>query len=147
MSNDGNPSKQTEKSTGIPEFSLFLDLLVGELQAKLQDLLSVYDDISPNLLKVEEILFQSRTMRAPAMSNYYQHWEEACYKALVTMVLANLDKYVDLLERDEPSFSVQVVLLANEVILQPDPSNVIELVLSVVKKILEGTKHFHRHYR
>ena len=49
-------------------------------------------------MKIEELLFGTRTRNAEEMGGYYAHWEAQLYCAVITMVLRNLDVYIQLLD-------------------------------------------------
>ena len=49
-------------------------------------------------MKIEELLFGTRSRNAGKMASYYAHWEAQLYCAVITMVLRNLDVYIHLLD-------------------------------------------------
>ena len=49
-------------------------------------------------MKIEELLFDTRSRNAEKMGGYYAHWEAQLYCAVITMVLRNLDVYIHLLD-------------------------------------------------
>ena len=107
---------------------------------------NVAEAMAPSLVKIEDLLFGTRSRQSPSMSHYYSYWENQLYCAVVSMVLRNIDQYTTMLKMKEPVFYVRVILLSNEVTLMPDAPTLIEGLMAVVKGILEGTKKFTRRY-
>ena len=56
-------------------------------------------------MKIEELLFGTRSRNAEKMGGYYAHWEAQLYCAVITMVLRNLDVYIQLLSGRQVSSS------------------------------------------
>jgi hypothetical protein len=107
---------------------------------------------TPCIVKIEELLFESRSRRSRMMRAYYVHWEGQLYCAVVAMVLRNLDVYMELLDQryqtaSTAAYSIKAVLQSNEVTLDPDAASIVEGSLAIVKGIIEGTKQFVRFYR
>ena len=57
-------------------------------------------------MKIEELLFGTRSRNAETMGSYYAHWEAQLYCAVITMVIRNLDVYIHLLEGRKVSYSI-----------------------------------------
>jgi hypothetical protein len=103
--------------------------------------------MTPALVKIEELLFGTRSLRAGFMRNYYSCWEKRLYDAVVNVVLVNLDAYVEMLTEKGPCYVINAVLQSNDISLEPDSANVIEGIMDVAKRIILGTKRFVRVYR
>ena len=65
---------------------------------------SLVDELAPRLLKIEEILFQSRSLKRSEMSQYYHHWEQKVYEIIVTLVKKNLLSYQEKLRGIDTGF-------------------------------------------
>ncbi len=102
---------------------------------------------TPCIVKIEELLFQTRSRKAKEMRAYYAYWEHQLYCAVVSMVVRNLDVYIALVDQRTPVYSIKVVLQLSEVTLDPDAAAIVQGSLAIVKAITEGTKQFVRFYR
>ena len=61
-------------------------------------------------MKIEELLFGTRSRNAEEMGGYYAHWEAQLYCAVITMVLRNLDVYIQILDGKQVHHSIPMVL-------------------------------------
>ena len=82
------------QTNDVQDFKIFHSSLQSTLNKRVSVILEVTEVMTPCMVKIEELLFASRTRRAPQMQSYYDFWEEELYKAVVTMVLSNLDDYL-----------------------------------------------------
>ena len=131
-----------------PDFNTFHLELKSTLECEYSKLLSIQDKMSPCLLKIEEFLFGTRTLRSKPMSSYYKFWEQQLYLAVVKMTLANLEAYLTVLNGDDGSRCiVKCILFFTEITLEPDAPSIVEGSLLIVRGIIEGSKQFVRHHR
>ena len=70
----------------LPDFGQFQQDLLHEIRAEFSRLSLAANSMSPCLIHIEEILVGTRTLCARAtMGNYYRHWEEQLYQAVLRM--------------------------------------------------------------
>ena len=69
-------------ASALPSFEAFYNKLYRH-QERVFELLSERTSMmTPLLVKVEEILVASRTMRSPRLGTYYLHWETKLFAAI-----------------------------------------------------------------
>ena len=146
--NRGGGGGSKSPQTRITDFKSFHTGLQSRIEQQYYRVLSQTEVLTPCMVKIEELLFGSRSRKAPKMASYYRHWEDELYRAAVSLVLGNLEDYSQMLSRKNPaSFHVTAILYANETGLDPDAASIVERCLEVAKKILAGTKRMVRRYR
>lgn len=118
---------------GLLDFSTFHLRLSTVLKDEYAKILSLQDEMSPCLLKIEEFLFGTRTLRCPFMADYYKHWESELYSAVVKMTVSSLDTYLKILTSDNVCCSIKAILRATDILLEPDPSSIVEGSLHIVR--------------
>ena len=76
------------KQVSLPGFEQFFTLAYRHQDRMFEKLTSRVSQITPLLLKVEEILVFTRTRRSPRLATYYHHWEMKLFNA-IGMVIFN----------------------------------------------------------
>ena len=74
-------------STGVKEFFEHID---RERAKDVDYMVRWYLAIGPLLTKVEGLVVQTNTGKAPKLASYYEHWERRLYEVLTRLIL----KYV-----------------------------------------------------
>lgn len=129
------------------DFAAFHKHMMRSVQEEYSRLVAAAEHLTPSLVKIEEILFGTRTMQAEPMASYYAFWEKQLFQATVAMILDNLEDFSHLVSGSKPFFSVRTVLNNVDVTLDPDAPSLVEGLLLIVKAMLEGSKRFIRFYR
>jgi len=92
--------------------------LIGEVVRK-------YNEIGTILLTVEGIIFLTNTGESTFMSHYFRHWEWRIYLALINMIVVNLKAFNETASSGlSPMFQVDVLLASQDIILNPNLSEV-----------------------
>ena len=136
-----------DKETSLADFATFHRKMMKSISDEFSSLITSAEHMLPCLVKIEEILFGTRTMRAELMASYYSFWESQLFDAAVKMILHNLEYFLKMINGARPVFTIKAVLKEMDVSLDPDAPSVIEGLLLLVKAILDGTKSFTRYYR
>ena len=134
--------KQT--GNGLKLFEEFHNMIVEAENKDITKLIDYYEDICPLLMKVEEILVNSRTKSHVRMKNYFIFWEKEIYNAIKNMVKVNLDDFQTLIESKVPLFSVEVILQNQNVCISPSEQVILKGIVTIIKNLLDGSKKFIR---
>ena len=129
---------------GLENFEEFHKTILSYEGLQLEKLVGHYQDICPLLMKVEELLVNSRTKSHPRMKNYFAYWEGIIYKALMVMVKQNLDDLLLLLESKKTLFKIEVRLVNGNVVISPSEQMILKGIIMILKTLLDGTKMFIR---
>ena len=103
-----------------------------------------YEEISPLLMKVEEILVKSRTKMHKRLESYYSYWESQVYQAVINFIKINLDDLLEIMNSKIPLFKVEVILDGVNVAISPSEPMILKGVVTIIKYLLEGSKEFIR---
>ena len=136
-----------QKEHDNTDFHAFFEKFTANIRENYQKINCLTEELAPRLLKIEEVLFHSRTLKCQKMEQYYNFWERKLYDAVVGLVQVNLEVYKDLLLGKDIGFYAKVVLLSNEVLCDPEPENIVHGLVSIVKDIIKGSKQFVRKYK
>ncbi|CAB4055562.1 DNAH [Lepeophtheirus salmonis] len=62
------------------------------------------------------------------------------YEAIKELLLSNLDRYKEFIESRDPRFYIETILVDNNVSTDPSAPKVLDVMVGVIKEILEATK-------
>ena len=133
-----------QTGNGLKLFEEFHNMIVSAENEDITKLIDYYEDICPLLMKVEEILVNSRTKSHPRMKHYFAFWEGQIYDAIKNMVKVNLDDFQTLIESKVPLFSVEVILQNQSVCISPSEQVILKGIVTIIKNLLDGSKKFIR---
>ncbi|XP_071749938.1 dynein axonemal heavy chain 10 [Lepeophtheirus salmonis] len=128
-------------------FSEFFLCISKNIKNRFEKLERLLLSLTPQFVKIEEILVQTRSRQAPRLKNYYAHWEMNIYEAIKELLLSNLDRYKEFIESRDPRFYIETILVDNNVSTDPSAPKVLDVMVGVIKEILEATKMFPRYYK
>lgn len=72
------------------EFDAFFAKVFRHMDRVFEKLVLTVSNMTPLLLKVEEILVKSRTRKAERLTCYYHHWEMKLFFAIGKLILDNI---------------------------------------------------------
>lgn len=104
----------------------------------------LYEMIGPILMKLESIVTQSSTGKAPYMELYYSYWEKKVFKALIRMVLNNLEKFGRYFTDSILLFEIDATLVLPELQMKPSATDTFNIILKDAKDFLSRLKSFKR---
>lgn len=107
-------------------------------------MVKLYETIGPVLMKLESIVTQSSTGRAPYMELYYSYWESKVFRALIKMVLTNLDRFSKYFTDKVLMFQIDATLVLPELQLRPSATDTFSIILKNSKDFLSRLKSFRR---
>lgn len=111
---------------------------------KVCQMVKAYETLGPMLLKLESLVTNSNTGKAPYMEFYYSHWEKKVYNALIKLVFTNLEDFNNLFVQKEKLFEVDCVLIMPEILLRPTPTDAYNIIMRDIKDFLARLKNFRR---
>ena len=153
-----DPQKLSSPGTeGLLDLNDLAESLESYRNKQVQKLTKQYARISPLLRKIEGIVTNTNTGKAPALRSYYYHWERRIYKALNKMVMISLSLFLSFLNinpskrhrasqrKSIPLFKVTASLVAGEIGVSPEMKEILHtLTAKIMNNIIEATKHFVR---
>ncbi|XP_058137242.1 dynein axonemal heavy chain 10 [Dasypus novemcinctus] len=134
-------SKSEEELPGVKEF---FEHIERERAKDLDHMVRRYLAIGPLLTKVEGLVIQTNTGKAPKLASYYEYWENKIYDVLTKLVLKNLQSFNCLIIGNAPLFQTETILTAPEIILHPNANEIDKICVHCVRNCVEITKHFVR---
>ncbi|XP_077015711.1 dynein axonemal heavy chain 10 isoform X3 [Tamandua tetradactyla] len=133
------------KSEGeLPGVKEFFEHIERERAKDLDHMIRWYLAIGPLLTKVEGLVVQSNTGKAPTLASYYEYWENKIYEVLTKLILKNLQSFNCLILGNVPLFQTETILTAPEIILHPNANEIDKMCVHCVRSCVEITKHFVR---
>ncbi|XP_042636525.1 dynein axonemal heavy chain 10 [Orycteropus afer afer] len=133
------------KSEGeLPDVKEFFEHIERERTKDLDHMVRWYLAIGPLLTKVEGLVIQTNTGKAPKLASYYEYWENRIYEVLTKLILKNLQSFNSLILGNVPLFQTETILSAPEIILHPNASEIDKMCVHCVRNCVEITKHFVR---
>eukprot|EP01059_Diplonema_ambulator_P016442 TRINITY_DN279_c0_g1_i2.p1 TRINITY_DN279_c0_g1~~TRINITY_DN279_c0_g1_i2.p1 ORF type:complete len:4165 (+),score=1710.28 TRINITY_DN279_c0_g1_i2:209-12703(+) len=152
-----DPQKLSSSGTeGLLDLNDLAESLEAYRNKQVQKLTKQYARISPLLRKIEGIVTNTNTGKAPALKSYYYYWEKKIYKALNRMVMISLSLFLSFLNinpskkhkshrKPAPLFKVTASLVAGEIGVSPEMKEILHtLTAKIMNNIIEATKHFVR---
>uniref|UniRef100_A0A7S4D2X3 Dynein-1, subspecies f n=1 Tax=Eutreptiella gymnastica TaxID=73025 RepID=A0A7S4D2X3_9EUGL len=115
-----------------------------------------YHTIAPLLKKIEGIVCETNTGKAPRLKTYYYYWERKIFKALQRMVLTSLSVFQSFLnvhhsksaqaagKKKPPLFKIIASLAASDIVTSPAMGEIQATLSKVMRNIIETTKMFVR---
>lgn len=134
-------SKQTFDCLPCKDFFSRMNLLRTE---KVSKMLKIYESFGPILIKMEAMVLNTNTGKSPSMISYYTFWEEEIYKALITMILKNLENITSKFDTKELLFQVDAVVVTPEILLRPTANEIYNMVIKNTKDFIERLRIFPR---
>lgn len=135
------PVRGEAKPLPCKQFFIEMETLRTELVCQQ---VKLYEMIGPILMKLESIVTQTSTGRAPYMQLYYSYWENKVFKALVRMVLNNLEKFCKCFSDKVLMFQIDATLVLPELQLRPSATDTFNIILKDTKDFLARLKSFRR---
>lgn len=111
---------------------------------KVCQMVKAYETLGPMLLKLECLVTNSNTGKAPYMEFYYSHWEKKVYTALIKLLLTNLQEFNKMFVQKEKLFEVDCILVLPEILLKPSPTDTYNIIMRDLKDFLGRLKNFKR---
>lgn len=134
-------TREEDKCLPCKDFFTEIETLRTE---KICQMVKVYETLGPILLKLESLVTNSNTGRAPYMESYYAHWEKKVYAALVKLMSLNLIEFNNLFLRKEKLFQVDAMLVLPEILLRPSPTDTFNIVMRNIRDFLGRLRSFRR---
>ena len=148
--------RPTHAAHETPEMSELADDLEKHRIAQVEELKRQYTQIGPLLVKVEEMVVNTNSGKAPRMMGYYAYWEEQIFAALNKMVISSLQTCLQLIAprpddkgaasgtKATALFRVSAVLSAPEVHVSPPLPEINKVLAKIVKSVVESCRSFVR---
>ncbi|XP_037672459.1 dynein heavy chain 10, axonemal isoform X6 [Choloepus didactylus] len=133
--------RSEEELPGVKEFFEHID---HERAKDVDHMVRWYLAIGPLLTKVEGLVVQTNTGKAPKLASYYEYWENKIYEVLTKLILKNLQSFNCLMLGDVPLFQTETILTAPEIILHPNANEIDKMCVHCVRGCVEITKYFVR---
>ncbi|MCO5597848.1 hypothetical protein L7F22_051932 [Adiantum nelumboides] len=129
--------------------------LEQERQSAVSEALKQYRSVSPLLMKLEEIVVSTNTGKSPVLVEYYKHWEQKIFDALIQMVLKGLLVLQSFFQSKKNSirqqlpckcrrFKVNFYLNKPDVLAQPPLNDVAGLLNRLVRTVVTSARAFIR---
>lgn len=135
------PVRDGVKPLPCKQFFTEIETLRTELICQM---VKLYEMIGPILMKLESLVTQTSTGRAPYMQLYYSYWENKVFKALIRMVLNNLEKFCRYFTDRVLLFQIDATLVLPELQLRPSATDTFNIILKDAKDLLGRLKSFRR---
>lgn len=126
---------------GCKMFFSEMDLKRAE---SVRQMMKLYGDLGPVLMKLEGLVLQTSTGRAPVMAHSYQCWESRTFSTFVQFVLRNLMDFEHFLVGNTAYFQVDTLLAVPDVSMRPTTTEVHNIIIHSIRDFLERLKSFPR---
>ncbi|KAM9056172.1 dynein axonemal heavy chain 10 isoform 4-T4 [Megaptera novaeangliae] len=136
------PAPKSEEE--LPGMKEFFEHIERERAKDVDHMVRWYLAIGPLLTKVEGLVIQTNTGKAPKLASYYEYWENRIYEVLTKLILKNLQSFNSLILGNVPLFQTETILTAPEIILHPSASEIDKMCVHCVRNCVEMTKNFVR---
>lgn len=107
-------------------------------------MVKTYETFGPILKKLENLVLGTNTGKSTFMHYYYNYWENKIYQSMITMILANFDRFTNMLKNDKALFKVDMILMEPEIVLRPSTMEIYNILVRNVRDCLEKLKLFPR---
>ncbi|KAJ8924399.1 hypothetical protein NQ315_007195, partial [Exocentrus adspersus] len=111
---------------------------------KMSKLMKEYESFGPILIKLEVMVLNTNTGKAPSMVPYYSFWETEIYKAFIQMVLRNFGTLISQIDKKEVLFQVDAVVVVPEVVLRPTATEIYNIGIKCAKDFMNRLTLFPR---
>ncbi|KAK3924935.1 Dynein heavy chain 10, axonemal [Frankliniella fusca] len=135
------PPESDEQVPGCKVFFAEMDVRRSE---SVRQMMNLYGDLGPVLMKLEGLVLQTSSGRAPVMAHSYQYWESRTFSTFVKFVLRNLMDFDRFLVGNTAYFQVETLLVVPDVSMRPTSVEVYNIVIHSIKDFLERLKSFPR---
>lgn len=135
------PITDDVKPLPCKQFFTEIETLRTELVCQM---VKLYEMIGPILMKLESTVTQTSTGKAPYMELYYSYWENKVFKALIKMILNNLEKFNKYFTDKVLMFQVDATLVLPELQLRPSATDTFNIIMKNTKDFLSRLKPFRR---
>ncbi|XP_019604311.2 dynein axonemal heavy chain 10 [Rhinolophus sinicus] len=129
---------------GLPGVKEFFEHIDRERAKDVDYMVRWYLAVGPLLTKVEGLVIQTNTGKAPKLASYYEYWENRIYEVLTKLIVKNLQSFNSLILGNVPLFQTETILTAPEIILHPNANEIDKMCVQCVRNCVEITKHFVR---
>lgn len=109
-----------------------------------RQMMKLYGDLGPVLMKLEGLVLQTSSGCAPVMAHSYQFWESKTFSTFVKFVLRNLMDFERFLVGNTACFQVETLLVVPDVSMRPTTLEVYNIIIHSIKDFLERLKSFPR---
>lgn len=110
----------------------------------IRHMMVIYGGLGPVLMKLEGLVLQTSSGRAPVMAHSYQYWEGRTFSTFVKFVLRNLMDFERLLIGNTACFQVETLLVAPDVSLRPNTAEVLNIIIHSIRDFMERLSSFPR---
>lgn len=135
------PITQNDRPLPCKTFFTEMETVRTELVCQM---VKLYEMIGPILMKLESLVTQTSSGRAPYMQLYYCYWENKVFKALIRMVLENLERLSAYFSDKVLMFQIDATLVLPELQLRPTATDTYNIITKDVKDFLGRLKSFRR---
>ncbi|XP_076363131.1 dynein heavy chain at 89D isoform X2 [Tachypleus tridentatus] len=136
--------KGKDEETDLPDCKEFFEKIETETFKILKYLEQRYKTLEPLVIKMESLVCQTNTGRAPQLRQFYAFVERNIFNALIEMCIKNLEMFNKALQGNKQLFQVKTILAAPDVSLHPTSGEVYKMIMQYGLNIVEGTKLFIR---
>lgn len=135
------PIKDDVKPLPCKQFFTEIETLRTELVCQM---VKLYEMIGPILMKLESTVTQTSTGKAPYMELYYSYWESKIFKALIKMVVNNLERFSKYFTDRVLMFQIDATLVLPELQLRPSATDTFNIIVKNAKDFVSRLKSFRR---
>ncbi|XP_062814743.1 dynein axonemal heavy chain 10 isoform X2 [Anolis carolinensis] len=135
------PSTDEDYLPGVKEY---FEYVKHERSRDIDHMARKYISIGPLLTKMEGLVSNTNTGRAPRLVHYYAYWEKKIYQSLTNLVLKNLQSFNAAVSRHTPLFQTETILSAPEILLQPNANEIEKMCMHCIRDCVDVTKQFVR---
>ena len=141
-------SKNSEEE--IMDLNEFYELFENHRQKVADELFGKFEEISDNLVSIEEITLGHKSKAAKDMEKYYGYWEIRLFNAITTMTIRALLSLKSLFSKNsnrKPLFKITSSYNASKVEYHPNPLDIQKSLEKLVTNIMETSQGFPRFKR
>uniref|UniRef100_A0A8D0HBM0 Dynein axonemal heavy chain 10 n=1 Tax=Sphenodon punctatus TaxID=8508 RepID=A0A8D0HBM0_SPHPU len=128
----------------LPGVKEFFENIKHERSKDVEHMVRKYTAIGPLLTKVEGLVANTNSGKAPRLAHYYTFWENKIYQTLTNLVLKNLQTFSAAIVGKVPLLQAETILSAPEIILQPNAGEIEKMSVHCIRDCVEVTKNFVR---
>lgn len=133
------------------DISEFYDIFERNRNERINNLQVRYEQISGQLIKIEELVMNTNSGACPIMCPYYLYWEKRLLNAITAMVVRSMSSFQSLLQlnvntlnKKQPIIEIVASMAPPEIALNVTISDVYKFLRKCVKHIVESSKSFMR---
>ncbi|NXN18460.1 DYH10 protein, partial [Indicator maculatus] len=128
----------------LPKVKEFFEYVKCERAKDVAQMVRNYSAISQLLIKAERRVANTNSGKSPKLASYYAYWEKRIYQVLTELIVKNLQAFNAAILAHVPLFQIEAILSAPELILQPNASEIDDMMAQCIVDCVEITKHFVR---